>query len=253
MFFKLAVGKLCRGELNGFDNINQQQFSLYGLQKPVQRKVHVVYSGGDDMFIVGAWDELIELAVDIRRAFTRFTNGKLSFSAGLAMFSHGYPISKMAEITGMLESAAKSSNKMKNSIALFGFETEQKNAESGLCCEHIYDWTMFTDKVCKEKLQFLLQHLNIDTIDNNKLKAGKAMLYRLLNLLEEKDDNMNLARFAYTLGRMQPEKASVQLQQCYNEFSQQMYKWFKDADARKQLRTALDLIIYYIRDTKEDA
>ena len=106
---------------------------------------------------------------------------------------------------------------------------------------------------CQEKLQFLLQHLNIDTIDNNKLKAGKAMLYRLLNLLEEKDDNMNLARFAYTLGRMQPEKASVQLQQCYNEFSQQMYKWFKDADARKQLRTALDLIIYYIRDTKEDA
>lgn len=253
MFFKLAVSKLCRGELNGFDNINQQQFSLYGLQKPVQRKVHVVYSGGDDMFIVGAWDELIELAVDIRRAFTRFTNGKLSFSAGLAMFSHGYPISKMAEITGMLESAAKSSNKMKNSIALFGFETEQKNAGSCLCCEHIYDWTTFTDKVCKEKLQFLLQHLNIDTLDNNKLKTGKAMLYRLLNLLEEKDDNMNLARFAYTLGRMQPEKASVQLQQCYNEFSQQMYKWFKDADARKQLRTALDLIIYYIRDTKEDA
>ena len=142
---------------------------------------------------------------------------------------------------------------MKNSIALFGFETEQKNAGSCLCCEHIYDWTTFTDKVCKEKLQFLLQHLNIDTNDNNKLKTGKAMLYRLLNLLEEKDDNMNLARFAYTLGRMQPEKASVQLQQCYNEFSQQMYKWFKDADARKQLRTALDLIIYYIRDTKEDA
>lgn len=130
MFFKLAVSKLCRGELNGFDNINQQQFSLYGLQKPVQRKVHVVYSGGDDMFIVGAWDELIELAVDIRRAFTRFTNGKLSFSAGLAMFSHGYPISKMAEITGMLESAAKSSNKMKTALLYLALKRNRKMREA---------------------------------------------------------------------------------------------------------------------------
>lgn len=254
LFFKLAVAKICKGDLLGFDNKQVKQFSLFGLNKAIERKVHVVYSGGDDMFIVGAWDELLELAVDIRRAFARFTNNKLSFSAGLALFSSGFPISKMAEITGMLESAAKSNNSNKNSIALFGFDTEQVNKESRLNCQHIYQWDEFTDKVCSEKLTFLMQHLDYNENDRQKLKAGKTMLYRLLNLLkEQQNEKMNLARFAYTLGRMQPEKEDAGKRECYNKFSEQMYKWFKDAESRKQLRTALNLLIYYLRDTKENA
>ncbi len=250
MFFKLAVGKLCAGDLDGFDGSRQQPFSLYGLHKEQQRKVHVVYSGGDDMFLVGAWDELIELAVDIRRAFARFTNGKLSFSAGLAMFNHGYPISKMAELTGALESAAKSASK--NSIALFGFATEQQGAEQGLACEHIYNWDDFTKGVCAGKLHFLQQHLDLDGNDSTKMRAGKSMLYKLLNLLEENEDDMNIARFAYTLGRQQPPKEAKEMQKkCYEEFSQQMYSWFTRPEDRRQLRTALNLIVYYLRDTKD--
>lgn len=203
LFFKLAVDKLCKGELTGFDiNDKQQPFSLFGLSKDKQRKVHVVYSGGDDMFIVGAWDELLELAVDIRRAFSKFTNDKLSFSAGLALFNPGYPISKMAEITGMLEGAAKDNDK--NSIALFGFDTEQHSNEEKLQCKHIYHWQDFTDKVCAEKLAFLIKHLGFAN-EQDKLKAGMSMLYRLHSLIEEAEkDKVNIARFAYTLGRMQP-------------------------------------------------
>ena len=253
LFFKLAVGKICRGELNGYDNVEQKPFSLFGINKEIARKVHVVYSGGDDMFIVGAWDELLELAVDIRRAFARFTNNKLSFSAGMALFSVGYPISKMAEITGMLENAAKENDK--NSIALFGFDTEQRDGENKVRCQHVYHWQEFMDNVCAEKLQFLRQHLDLDgNAKDAKLAAGIALLYRLLNLIDEAEkEDINLARFAYTLGRMQPENSSSDAKkQCYNEFSEQMYKWFKDADDRKQLRTALNLIIYYQREAKEE-
>ena len=205
------------------------------------------------MFIVGAWDELLELAVDIRRAFARFTQDKLKFSAGLALFSAGYPISKMAEITGMLESAAKQNDK--NSIALFGFDTEQRDGENEICCQHVYHWQEFTDRVCAEKLQFLRQHLDLDdNAKNTKLAAGIALLYRLLNLLDEADKkDINLARFAYTLGRMQPEKSSSEAKkQCYDVFSEQMYQWVKSPDDRKQLRTALNLIIYYHRKAKEE-
>lgn len=251
LFFKLAVDKLCKGELTGFDiNDKQQPFSLFGLSKDKQRKVHVVYSGGDDMFIVGAWDELLELAVDIRRAFSKFTNDKLSFSAGLALFNPGYPISKMAEITGMLESAAKDNDK--NSIALFGFDTEQHSNEEKLQCKHIYHWQNFTDKVCAEKLAFLIKHLGFAN-EQDKLKAGMSMLYRLHSLIEEAEkDKVNIARFAYTLGRMQPgDKKNLVLQQCYEEFSQQMYKWYINVTDRKQLFTAIDLLIYYRRESKE--
>lgn len=251
LFFKLAVDKLCKGELTGFDlNDQQQPFSLFGLSKEKQRKVHVVYSGGDDMFIVGAWDELLELAVDIRRAFAKFTNGKLSFSAGLALFSSGYPISKMAEITGMLESAAK--NNAKDSLALFGMETEQQDKDYKLECKHIYHWQDFTAKVCAEKLQFLLNHLTFENAEN-KIKAGISLLYKLLDLIDYKqNDRINIARFAYTLGRMQPAgKDNPSLQACYNEFSQQMYQWYIHEEDRKQLFTALNLLIYYRREAKE--
>lgn len=251
LFFKLTVDKLCKGELTGFDiNDKQQPFSLFGLSKDKQRKVHVVYSGGDDMFIVGAWDELLELAVDIRRAFAKFTNSKLTFSAGLAMFTPSYPISKMAEITGMLESAAKDNDK--NSIALFGFDTEQYSNEEKLQCKHVYHWQDFTDKVCAEKLAFLIKHLGFAN-EQDKLKAGMSMLYRLHSLIEEAEkDQVNIARFAYTLGRMQPgDKKNLVLQQCYEEFSQQMYKWYINVTDRKQLFTAIDLLIYYRRESKE--
>ena len=251
LFFKLAVNKICQGELTGFDiNDKQQPFSLFALPKEKQRKVHVVYSGGDDMFIIGAWDELLELAVDIRRAFAKFTNGKLTFSAGLAMFTSSYPISKMAEITGMLESAAKDNDK--NSIALFGFDTEQRGNEEKLQCKHIYHWQDFTEKVCAEKLAFLMKYLGFAK-EQDKLKAGMSLLYRLHSLIEEAEkDKVNIARFAYTLGRMQPDdKNNLVLQQCYEEFSQQMYKWYIKVTDRKQLFTAIDLLIYYRRESKE--
>lgn len=249
LFFKLAVAKICKGELQGFESADYKQFSLFGLQKVPERKVHVVYSGGDDMFLVGAWDDLLELAVDIRRAFARFTDNKLSFSAGLALFTSGYPISRMAELTGMLESAAK--NNDKDSIALFGFDTEQNNGDSEVICQHVYHWQDFTQKVCVEKLRFLQQYLDVEQNNNTKLKAGKTMLYKLLNLLEG-DEDINIARFAYTLGRLQPENGNVAQQACYNKFSEQMYKWFVNREDRKQLITALNLLIYYLRDAKEE-
>ena len=59
------------------------------------------------MFIVGTWDDVIELAVDIYQAFQQFTNGKLTFSAGIGFFKSGVPISQMARVAGMLEDKAK--------------------------------------------------------------------------------------------------------------------------------------------------
>lgn len=48
-------------------------------------------------------------AVDLKRAFSVYTNGKLTFSAGLGLYSSTYPISRMAEVTGELEELAKTS------------------------------------------------------------------------------------------------------------------------------------------------
>ena len=46
------------------------------------RKVTVIYSGGDDFAVYGAWDALIGLAREMERLFRRFTETNLTDFAG---------------------------------------------------------------------------------------------------------------------------------------------------------------------------
>lgn len=255
MFFKLAVDKICKGELNGYVDEKLSAFNLFELNKKTARKVHVVYSGGDDMFLVGAWDDLIETAIDIRNALKKYTNNKLSFSAGLAMFTPSYPIGKMAEITGVLEAKAKD-NDGKDSIALFGIDTEIRVDDQKLTgeCRHVYKWDELINAVHGEKLRYLLSYLDVAGDNSNKIKAGKTFIYKLLQLIEQMDkDEINIARFAYTLARLQPaNKNDTDLNKLYEKFSNQMYKWIKDKRERSQLYTALTLLVYYLREGRNE-
>lgn len=251
MFFKVAINKICAGDLTGCVDFEEKAFNIFGIAKAPKRKVNIIYAGGDDLFLVGAWDEVLEVAIDINRAFKQFTNGKLTLSAGMAMFSPTYPISKMAEIAGLLVQMSKS-RKDKNSIALFGMETNLK-ANGQLECKHIYTWADFEMKVCKEKMNYLLARLSFDGDKFNKLSVGKSLIYRLMDLIQLADeDKLNIARFAYVLARMQPKQdKDEQKRKVYEDFVSKMYQWINNNEDKKQLATALNLLVYYLRDKKE--
>ena len=251
MFFKVAINKICAGDLIGCVDFEEKAFNIFGIAKAPKRKVNIIYAGGDDLFLVGAWDEVLEVAIDINRAFKQFTNGKLTLSAGMAMFSPTYPISKMAEIAGLLVQMSKS-KKDKNSIALFGMETNLK-ANGQLECKHIYTWADFEMKVCKEKMNYLLARLSFDGDKFNKLSVGKSLIYRLMDLIQLADeDKLNIARFAYVLARMQPKQdKDEQKRKIYENFVSKMYQWINNNEDKKQLATALNLLVYYLRDKKE--
>lgn len=251
MFFKVAINKICAGDLTGCVDFEEKAFNIFGIAKAPKRKVNIIYAGGDDLFLVGAWDEVLEVAIDINRAFKQFTNGKLTLSAGMAMFSPTYPISKMAEIAGLLVQMSKS-RKDKNSIALFGMETNLK-ANGQLECKHIYTWADFEMKVCKEKMNYLLARLSFDGDKFNKLSIGKSLVYRLMDLIQLADeDKLNIARFAYVLARMQPKQdKDEQKRKVYEDFVSKMYQWINNNEDKKQLATALNLLVYYLRDKKE--
>lgn len=251
MFFKVAINKICAGDLTGCVDFEEKAFNIFGIAKAPKRKVNIIYAGGDDLFLVGAWDEVLEVAIDINRAFKQFTNGKLTLSAGMAMFSPTYPISKMAEIAGLLVQMSKS-KKDKNSIALFGMETNLK-ANGQLECKHIYTWADFEMKVCKEKMNYLLARLSFDGDKFNKLSVGKSLIYRLMDLIQLTDeDKLNIARFAYVLARMQPKQdKDEQKRKVYEDFVSKMYQWINNNEDKKQLATALNLLVYYLRDKKE--
>lgn len=247
LFFKMYVNTLCAGEVNGLQEMQHSRFSLFGTDKDKARKVHIVYSGGDDMFIVGAWDELIELAVDIRRAFARFTNGKLTFSAGIGLFDSKCPMAEMARQSGALESAAKSLPE-KDGIALFGVPDSESNKNYEVA---VYKWQDFTEKVCGEKLAFCRQYLGYPGNEApERLTAGKSLLYRMMELLIDTKGKINLARFAYAIARLESKENSLSYGS-YQKVRKQFYQWYKQESDRRQLVTALELIIYSIREKGE--
>jgi len=60
--------------------------------------VVVVYAGGDDFFIVGAWNEIFELAFRVRNAFSSYTGNNLTISMALGYFHPKTPIYRVAEV-----------------------------------------------------------------------------------------------------------------------------------------------------------
>ncbi len=254
MFFKKIIVDVCNKQLPK----GQEPFYMFRNKGTAERLVHIVYSGGDDIFVAGAWDDLLEFAVDLHKAFKSYTNGKLSFSGGLGLYTSTYPIRLMADITGQLEDAAKKQDG-KDSIALFGESTEYRYTKKKDAVEKeetpVFKWDDFEGKVCHEKLRFLLDHFAMDglTEDTGKnLKVGKSLLYRLLVLLTaSRKESFNLARFAYTLARLEPGKRDEARKGCYKEVREKLFCWSREENSRKELVVAILLIIYCLRDKQE--
>jgi CRISPR-associated protein Csm1 len=78
--------------------------------KYVKELLEIVYSGGDDVFMVGHWCVLPDVALWLNRKFKEFTcnNPAFSFSAGIYLFENKFPMYKAAIEAGNLEHVAKS-------------------------------------------------------------------------------------------------------------------------------------------------
>jgi CRISPR-associated protein Csm1 len=213
------------------------------LLRESKRASTIIYSGGDDLFLLGAWDGIVETALEINDAFRKYTQGKLTLSAGIGLFTPKYPVRAMARETGELEDCAKRykrENTEKNAVCLFTPE---------LCL----GWDELENKVIKEKLAALKSYF-----DGNTEKGG-SFLYKLLTYLygietEEKDKKakISLARYAYMLSRIEPNTGNDDEKLKFKEFSRSMYDWMTDKDERKQLKAAIYLYIYSKRGDRDD-
>ncbi len=213
------------------------------------RDIVIVYSGGDDVFAIGTWNDIIEFSIDLRTAFKEFTNDKITLSAGIGFFSENYPIHQMAEKTGNLESLAKANKDfsgkiIKNSVVLFGEIDEKLN--------HIYTWDIFIDKVLGEKYKFIKSIIILDEKDKlkepDKIFIGKSKWYKIMDLivnrLTKNDNRLDIARFAYILGRVNYTDKN---KDNFNEFKKNLLLWLKDKENAKQLLTAINILIYQER------
>lgn len=79
------------------------------LEKPQYDRCQTIYAGGDDLFIIGSWDQLPLLGEEIRKEFQQFSceNPSFSISGGLTLHRGRYPIYKAAQQAGDAEKKAK--------------------------------------------------------------------------------------------------------------------------------------------------
>ncbi|MDI6687898.1 MAG: type III-A CRISPR-associated protein Cas10/Csm1 [Desulfobacterales bacterium] len=85
-------------------------------------RCQIVYAGGDDLFVIGSWDQLPDLAQKIREAFGVFCCGNpdLTLSGGIALTGGKYPVSRGADHAGAAEESAKRYRSEKDSFCFFG-------------------------------------------------------------------------------------------------------------------------------------
>jgi len=203
-----------------------------GEAENTDRKIAIIYSGGDDVFVVGAWKDIIEFGVDLYNNLKEYTQGTLTVSAGLGIYMPKYPISYMSEKTGELEDYSKKLEG-KNAITLF----DKNNS---------YHWDEFIDRVMGEKFATISEFFS--TVEDK----GKSLLYNLLELFRNRNNKINIARMAYTLARMEPSgKVSEEEKAVYKNFKEKVYDWmFSDTDT-KQVITAIYIYSYLIRKEEE--
>ena len=102
--------------------------------------IYVVFAGGDDLFVLGPWSDIILFAEMLQNLFARFTghNAEVTLSAGIALAKSGVP---MRVIRDLAEEQLEAS---KGRRGLTG-DTAEKNAISlfGITCS----WTEFSPKL----------------------------------------------------------------------------------------------------------
>ncbi len=159
LFFSGYINKICDSLSNLYPN--DKTNSLF----------YILYSGGDDLFIVAPWDKTIELASKINDEFKKYTcfNPYITISAGYIQTKPKFPIKVSAEIAGEAEKKAKDTDENKNKACILG---------------DILKWDELDEAIDQaEKIKKLIQ----------KNKINRGFIYSIHKLKEQflKDKNSN--------------------------------------------------------------
>ena len=125
LFFKGYLNEICGRNLGALGK-QDHPLNISESSETGGRNVSIVYAGGDDLFIVGAWDDVAEVAFDINTCFRAFScwNRDVHLSGGMTLHKPKFPLYQMAKMAKQAENAAKANEhsetgEKKNSLSLF--------------------------------------------------------------------------------------------------------------------------------------
>ena len=235
LFFKSHINRI----------LSHPEFNLDNKTLENGRNATICYSGGDDLFIIGEWDDIIGFAVDISKSFNKFTQGTLSISAGIGIYDSKYPISRIAFETAELEDMSK---KLPGKSAVTLLDDGNKHSATDAdghvfsISDGTYTWSEFETEVIGEKYN------EISEFFGNSDSRGMSFMYRLLELVRNQNEKINFARFVYVLSRLEPDKnAEPEEKTRYRHFADKLTLWIRNERDRRHLKTAMTLYAYMRR------
>lgn len=226
LFFKYYINFICKGIIRDDDR------HIVRNEAARIRDVDIIYSGGDDLFILGAWDQTAEISFDIRKIFNRYTgnNPWVTLSAGMTLHQPNFPVYQIAQLSKDAEHEAKTNDNKamghekqeKDSISLFYTDTmKKKNAfycernkkrrhfDRGPYPEKIISQAQFWDDAEKDIFVMTCELYN----DINWSKVSHNFFRKLFDIIEtwQKDGVLYLPSLHYLINRSKKElgKSSV--------------------------------------------
>ena len=178
----------------------------------MQQNMYVVFSGGDDCFLIGTWEKVLDLALILRQKFAEFqTNLKaqilslpkedITFSAGIVVFQPHFPMLQLAK---EVEDALKASKKAdrKNSVTVFGKSLTWKAFEKA------------------QSLANTLENLINNPDERNRENKSLLQIFRLV--YPAKNEMPKVWRLKYYLQRN--VKAKDTLKSIFDDYSQSLLR-----------------------------
>lgn len=126
-FFKVYLNSLADQRNENFLNYEKQLGFQYlphkSETKPdkiLRKNLLFIYAGGDDLFVSGSWDEVVDFAFDVYQSFRAYTgwHPDITLSAGISITDAKFPLYQAAKEAGDAEDDAKDNGR--DSLSLFG-------------------------------------------------------------------------------------------------------------------------------------
>jgi len=116
MFFNAWLNNICEKVTSKWDGDLLENDPKKGLFKSL---FYIVYSGGDDLLIIGPWDQIIELSMRIYKEFREYTskNPNITISGGICLVKPAFPVQRFSLLVG--EVLYKSKSAGRDRVTLF--------------------------------------------------------------------------------------------------------------------------------------
>lgn len=200
-------------------------------------QISVVYSGGDDLFLIGAWDRVIDCAFEINKKFKKYTLGALSLSAGISIHGPKFPLYRMAKDSGLAEKVAKK-QPGKSSLCIY--------LDNGIFRDdnpsHVFSWDEWENEIIPLHNKLISFNLPTGYLHN--------LLVFFKDLLERKTSYFY--KILYDTVRMEEANNELKESNKWKEFKQKFFQDLENKNNPKYYETALNWVLLLAREVEKE-